>query len=267
MKPIAFLGAGNMAGAILRGLLASGTLSPGACAVLAGTGASAPKLAAETGARLATDLADLLREADVFVLACKPQHVAGLPKALADLTAGKLVISVLAGTSNAKLRGVFPKSRAVVRTMPNTPGRIGAGVTPYSPAEPLSPADLATVESVLGALGDTFAIEESKMDAVTCASGSGPGFFFEIVAAFEAGAIEAGLTPEEAKRLIRSTFIGSAKLMEATGETPEALRNAVTSPNGTTFAGLNALAARDLRGTVAAAQRAARDRSRELAAG
>ncbi len=267
MKSIAFLGAGNMAGAILRGLIAKGAVAPGDCAVLAGDGGSARRLSDDTGARLAGGLADLLRDADVFVLACKPQHVAGLPRELAALTAGKLVVSVLAGTTNARLRGVFPAARAVVRTMPNTPGRIGAGVTPYSPAAPLTPADLAAVETLLGALGDTFAVSEDKMDAVTCASGSGPGFFFEIVAAFEAGAVRAGLTPDEAKRLIRATFIGSAKLLEATGEEPEALRNAVTSPNGTTFAGLQTLAGRDLRGAIAAAQAAARDRSRELSAG
>lgn len=254
-----------MAGAILRGLLAKRAVAPERVAVLAGSGASAPKLAAETGTRLATGLADLLTGAEVFVLACKPQHFAGLDPALAELTAGKLVISVLAGIPNARLRAAFPKARAVVRTMPNTPGRIGAGVTPYSPAEPLAEPDRVVVETALGALGETFPVDEAKMDAVTCASGSGPGFFFEIVAAFEAGAVAAGLTPEEAKRLIRATFVGSAKLLEATGESPEALRNAVTSPNGTTFAGLNALAARDLRGTIAAAQLAARDRSRELA--
>ena len=255
-----------MAGAILRGLLARGAVKADAVSVLAGGGASAPKLCAETGARLATGLPDLLRDADVFVLACKPRHFAALPAELAGLTAGKLVISVLAGTPNTKLRAAFPHARAVVRTMPNTPGRIGAGVTPYTPAEPLSAPDRALVDSALGALGETFEVAEEKMDAVTAASGSGPGFFFEIVAAFEAGAIAAGLTPEEAKKLIRATVIGSAKLLEATGEEPEALRNAVTSPNGTTFAGLQALAARDLRGTIAAAQLAARDRSRELAA-
>jgi pyrroline-5-carboxylate reductase len=267
MKSIAFLGAGNMAGAILRGLLAAGAVAPERVAVLAGAGASAPALARDTGARPATDLADLLTGADVFILACKPQHFAGLDPALAALTAGKLVISVLAGTPNARLRAAFPGARAVVRTMPNTPGRIGAGVTPYTPAEPLTASDRLLVETALGALGDTFEVAEGKMDAVTCASGSGPGFFFEIVAAFEAGAVEAGLTPEEAKRLIRATFIGSAKLLEASGESPEALRNAVTSPNGTTYAGLRALEARDLRGTLAAAQRAARDRSREMARG
>lgn len=267
MRPIAFLGAGNMAGAILRGLIARDPGMAAQAAVLAGAGTSAPRLAADTGARLARDPADLLRGADILVLACKPQHFAGLDPALADLTAGKLVISALAGIPNSRLRAAFPRARAVFRTMPNTPGRIGAGVTPYSPAEPPEAADREAVETVLGALGDTFPIAEEKMDAVTAASGSGPGFLFEIVAAFEAGAVSAGLSPEEAKRLIRATFVGAAKLLDATGEDPEALRNAVTSPNGTTHAGLRALAERDLRGVIAAAQRAARDRSRELAAG
>ena len=267
MLHLAFLGAGNMAGAILRGLIAAGAVVPKDAAVLAGAGKSAPALAADTGARLAKDLPDLLAGADAFVLACKPQHFAGLDPALAELTAGKLVVSVLAGTPISRLRRAFPDARAIVRLMPNTPGRIGAGVTPFTPEHPLDDADAATTDLMLGALGASLEIPESKMDAVIAGSGSTPGWFFEIVAAFEAGAIAAGLSPAEAQVLVRSSFIGSARLLEATGEEPEALRNAVTSPNGTTFAGLQVFAQHDLRGIVAEAQRACVARAKELAKG
>lgn len=265
MPKIAFLGAGNMAGAILRGLIAAAAIAPKDAAVLAGTGKSAPELAAGTGARLAKDLPDLLAGADAFVLACKPQHFSGLDAGLASLTAGKLVVSVLAGTPLSRLREKFPGARVIVRMMPNTPGRIGAGMTPFTPEFPLDDADAELVDAMLGALGSSIEIPESKMDAVIAGSGSTPGWFFEIVAAFEEGAVAAGLSRVEAQVLVRSSFIGSARLLEATGEEPEALRNAVTSPNGTTFAGLQYFASHDLRGIVAGAQAACVARAKELA--
>ena len=264
MTYVSFLGAGNMAGAMVRGAIAGG-ITPDHIAVRAGSGTTAPALAAETGVTLAPDNAALLRDAEVFVLACKPQHFSALPEELAALTSGKLVISVLAGVPTSRLRGKFPGARAVVRAMPNTPGSIGAGVTPYSSEQPLTLADAALTESLLGALGKTFPVPEEKMDAVSAVSGSGPGFLFEIVEAFEKAAVGLGLSPEKARLLVRETFIGSAKLLEKTGSTPGDLRNAVTSPKGMTLAGLEAMRAGNLQGVLDATLAAARDRSRELA--
>lgn len=264
MTHIAFLGAGRMAGAMVRGVIARG-ITPDHITVKGGSGTSAHNLATETGAALATDNTTLLANAEVFVLACKPQHFSALPAELAELTAGKLVVSVLAGMTNERLCKTFPKARAVVRAMPNTPGSIGAGTTPYAPAVPLALADAALVESVLGALGKTFPVEESAMDAVIAASGSGPGFFFEIIESYERSIVALGLDPEKAALLVRETFIGSAKLLEQTKKTPGALRDEVTSPNGTTFAGLTAMRAHGLQGVLDATVAACRDRSRELA--
>ena len=252
-----------MASAMVHGVIARG-ITPDHIAVRGGSGASAHNLAGETGVRLARDLPALLTNAEVFVLACKPQHLASLPEELADLTEGRLVVSVLAGVTTERLRRVFPKARAVVRAMPNTPGSIGAGVTPYSPAEPLSLADAALAESLLGALGKTFPVPEDKMDAVTAAAGSGPGFLFEIVETMERTAVELGLTPEEAALLVRETFIGSAKLLEKSLKAPGELRDAVTSPNGTTYAGLCAMRAHGMADVLRATMTACRDRSREL---
>lgn len=263
MTHLAFLGAGRMATAMVRGVIARG-LPPSHIAIRGGAGASAPSLSGQTGVRLAPDLASLVSEAEVLVLACKPQHLPALPAELATLTEGRLVLSVLAGVTTARLRRVFPKARAVVRAMPNTPGGIGAGVTPYSPADPLHPEDITLTESLLGALGKTFPVAEEKMDAVTAASGSGPGFLFEIVATMERVAEELGLTREEAALLVRETFAGSAKLLEKSGATPDALRDAVTSPNGTTYAGLCAMRARGMEDVLRATMTACRDRSREL---
>lgn len=252
-----------MAGAMVRGVIARG-VTPDHITVRGGSGTSAQDLATGTGATLAADNTTLLANAEVFVLACKPQHFPSLPAELAELTAGKLVVSVLAGVTHERLKQTFPKARAVVRAMPNTPGAIGAGITPYAPASPLSLADAALTESMLGALGKTFPIAEASMDAVIAASGSGPGFFFEIVEAYERSVVALGLSPEKAALLVRETFIGSAKLLEQSKKSPGALRDEVTSPNGTTLAGLVAMRAHGMQAVLDATTVACRDRAREL---
>jgi len=171
---------------------------------------------------------------------------------------------VLAGTRLERLRAFFPAARAVVRAMPNTPGAIGQGITAWSSEQALGEADRALLAQILGGLGDSLEVPESQLDAVTAVSGSGPGFFFEFLAAYERGALALGLEPELARRLIRTTFVGSLALADATGETPARLRDQVTSPGGTTRAGLDVLQGAHLDDLVAKALEAARDRAREL---
>jgi pyrroline-5-carboxylate reductase len=261
---LAFIGAGRMAGAMVRGLLRSGACAPADIAVIGGVGASAQKLAAETGVRLAASSDDLMRGVDAVVVACKPQVFLKLDPSFGPPAAGKLVLSVLAGTRTEKLGAFFPGARALARAMPNTPGAVGQGITALCSAQTLSPADAATVQAILAGLGAVVEVPESMFDAVTAVSGSGPGFFFEYVAAYEQAAVGLGFTPEQAKWLVRQTFAGSLALLSATGETPEALRNQVTSPGGTTRAGLDALEAGKFREVVASALLAARRRGEEL---
>ncbi len=261
---LAFIGAGRMAGAMVRGLLRSGACAPADIAVIGGAGATAQKLAAETGVRLAASADDLMRGADAVVVACKPQVFLKLDASFGPPAAGKLVLSVLAGTRTEKLGAFFPGARALARAMPNTPGAVGQGITALCSAQTLSPADAATVQAILAGLGAVVEVPESMFDAVTAVSGSGPGFFFEYVAAYEQAAVGLGFTPEQAKWLVRQTFAGSLALLSATGETPEALRNQVTSPGGTTRAGLDALEAGKFREVVASALLAARRRGEEL---
>ena len=246
---IAFLGAGKMASAIARGLIASGEGKPTEMACLGGGGNSAPRLAEETGMRLAQEIDDLLAEADVLVLACKPQQFKLLDPRLGDLTRGKLVLSVLAGFTTERLAAFFRQARGVVAVMPNTPTQVRAGVTAWTARADLPEADAALVQRIFGCLGAVLRVEENLMNTVSAVSGSGPGFFFEVVAALEAAAEAAGLSGEQARLLARQTFIGSAKLLEQTGESPETLRNAVTSPNGSTYAGLQVFERRKLRET------------------
>ncbi len=253
-----------MAGAMVRGLLRSGVCQASDISVLGGAGASAAQLSKDTGVKLAKDTTDLLNGADVVIVACKPQQFANLDKAYGELTQGKAVLSVLAGTRLATLQKFFAGARNIVRAMPNTPGAVGQGITARCSLQSLTANDQALIDSSLAGLGMIVDVPESKFDAVTAVSGSGPGFFFEYVAAYEEAAVALGFTPEQAKLLVRQTFAGSLALLSASSETPEALRNQVTSPGGTTRAGLDALTAHKFREVVASALIAAKNRSEEL---
>ncbi len=261
---LVFLGAGRLASGIVRGLLAQKIYAPGDIACASKTGGSAQKLAADTGITCEADLPSLLANADTVVLAFKPQSLAGADPRLAGLTAGKLVLSVLAGKRLARLAQSFPQARNLVRTMPNTPAGIGAGITAYCALKPLAAADRATVETLLGALGAHLELGEEHMDAVTGLSGSGPAFLFEFVAALRDGGVAAGLPRATAHQLALETVLGSARLLARTGGEPEALRDQVVSPNGTTFAGLQVLAARQFREIVKQTVLAATKRAGEL---
>ncbi len=260
----AFIGSGRMASAMVGGLLARKAAAPAEIACIGGADDTAKILAGRTGITAAPELASLLATADTVVLACKPQQLAGLDPSLAALTAGRLVISILAGKRLARLAHTFPAARNVVRAMPNTPGQIGAGITGWASLRPLRPADRVLVDTVLGALGEMVALDEKDLDAVTALSGSGPAFLFEFVAALRDGGVAAGLPREIAARLAQATVLGSARLLAETGIEPETLRDQVTSPHGTTFAGLQRMAARGFRDTIGETVLAAKARSEEL---
>ena len=264
MAKLSFIGAGRMAGAIVRGLIRSGACVPGDIKIIGGANHSAKDLAKETGVIIATSADDLFAGADAVVVACKPQQFALLNESYGKLAKDKLVLSVLAGTRLVKLTQFFNSARNVVRTMPNTPGAIGKGVTARCSAKVLTPEDRAIVDAICNGLGMTLEIPENMFDAVTAVSGSGPGFFFETISAYEEAALELGFTSVQAQLLVRQTFLGSLALLQSTQETPETLRNQVTSPGGTTKAGLEALSAHQFRETIKAALLAAKNRSEEL---
>ena len=264
MPKIAFLGAGRMASAIVDGLLARKICAPADLACLGGPGKTAAALAARAGLVLAPDLPALFTTAETLVLACKPQQFASLDPRVAGLTDGKLVLSILAGKRLARLAQVFPGARNIVRAMPNTPGQIGAGITAWCALRPLAPADRASVDAILGALGTVVEVAEPQLDAVTGLSGSGPAYVFEFAAALRDAGEAAGLPRATAWQLARETVLGAAKLMAQSSLEPEELRNQVTSPNGTTYAGLQRLAVKDFRGLIKETVLAATARSEEL---
>lgn len=227
-------------------------------------GESASRLAERFGVTFEPDLERLLAPAEVVVLAFKPQSLAHVDGRLAKLTSGKLIISLLAGKKLSRLAGSLPQARNIVRTMPNTPAAVGAGITPYCCLTPPTPEDSGAVASILRPLGSFLSLEEKHMDAVTALSAGGPAFIFEYLCALRDGGIAAGLPEEIANRLTVETFIGSARLLAESGVSPEQLRDEVVSPNGTTAAGLATCARAGLREIVAASIRQATARAAEL---
>jgi pyrroline-5-carboxylate reductase len=266
MPKIAFLGAGRMASAMVDGLLARGVAAPADLACLGGQGGTAAALAARTGVRLARSPEELLADADTLVVAFKPQQLAAADPKLAALTAGRLVVSVLAGRRIARLARVFPAARNLVRGMPNTPSRIGAGITGWCAQRKLAAADQGVVDSLLGALGQSIEVPETQMDALTGVSGSGPAYVFEFAAALRDGGVAAGLDRATSEKLAIETLLGAARLLARRQISPEALRDEVVSPNGTTHAALQRLSAGGFRDLIRDAVLAAKARSVELSA-
>jgi len=264
MAKIAFLGAGNMASAMVDGLLSRGPMQPTDLICLSGSQKTATALANRTGIRLAGSLESLLDDSDTLVVAFKPQHLAAADPRLASLTRHKLVVSVLAGKRLESLGRTFPNARNIVRMMPNTPGQIGAGITAWAAQAPLQSSDRSVLDLLLAALGKSVEVAESDLDAVTGVSGSGPAYVFEFAAALRDAGIAAGLTHDAAEKLAVETLLGSARLLALKQIDPEVLRDQVTSPNGTTFAGLQRLKTGDFRGLIRETVLAAAARSREL---
>ena len=253
-----------MAGAIVDGLLTNKAAAAHELVCIGGNDDTAAKLQARTGIAVAGSLDELLSEADTLLLAFKPQHLGSADPRLAELTSGKLVVSILAGKRLGSLVRAFPRARNVVRTMPNTPGQIGAGITAWCAHTPLTDSDQKTVRMLLDALGQSVEVPEAELDAVTGVSGSGPAYVFEFAAALRDAAVAAGLARPTAEKLAVETLLGSARLLARKQIDPEILRDQVTSPNGTTYAGLQTMAARDFRGLIRETVLAATARSKEL---
>ena len=198
------------------------------------------------------------------VLAVKPEVAEPVCRALG--AAGvRRVLSVVAGMPSARLEAVLPGGAAVVRAMPNMPALVGAGVSALSGGSNAQAADLAWAERVLGAVGVVVRVPEHQLDAVTAVSGSGPAYVFLVVEALVEAGVLAGLPRELSSTLVVETVKGAAALLARPGAAPESLRADVTSPGGTTAAGLRALEARGVRSAFLEAVLAAAERSRALA--
>ncbi len=261
---VGVLGAGKLGEILVAGLLRGGWPADRLLAA-----ARRPERARELAERygIGTDTADRVAAvADVLVLAVKPQDAAALLDQVAPvLPAGRLVVSVVAGLGSAFVADRLPAGTRVVRVMTNTPARIAQGMSAISAGAHATEADLATVERLLDPLGRTVRVPESQQDAVTALSGSGPAYFFFLVEAMTDAGILLGLPRQLAHDLIVQTAVGSALLLRESGEHPVTLREAVTSPAGTTISAIRELENHGVRAAMLAALEAARDRAREIA--
>lgn len=239
---IAFLGAGNMANAIIGGVIAAGTYRPEQITASDVRPEATAALAATHGIGRSDSNPQAVKTANVVVLAVKPQTFPELlPEIASSLRADALVISIAAGVPIAVIEAGLGERVRVVRVMPNTPALVRAGATALSAGTRATDADLDTAEAVFAAVGITVRVPETALDAVTGLSGSGPAYVFRMVEALIAGGEAAGLEPADARALATQTLFGAAKLLVETAEAPDELRRKVTSPGGTTAAGLAAL--------------------------
>jgi pyrroline-5-carboxylate reductase len=264
---IGLLGAGNLAEALIRGLLASGTVSRDQLRASDIRAERLAQLERDYQITVHTDNETLVRWANVVVLAVKPQVVARVLDEVAGALGWEtLLISVAAGVPVRALQARLSADSRIVRVMPNTPALVLAGATAVAPGAHATEDDVATTMALFQAVGRSAVVDESVMDVATGLSGSGPAYVMLVLEALADGAVRLGMPRETAVLLAAQTLFGAAKLQLETGRHPAELRDMVTSPGGTTAAGLHALEAGGLRATLIRAVEEATRRAAELGA-
>lgn len=264
-RTIGLIGAGNMAEALIRGLLAA--------KILPATNVRATDVQPDRldymrttyGIHVSADNPEVVRLSDVVILAVKPQQMSAVLAGIkAVLSADKLVVSIAAGIPTRRIESELGVGARVVRVMPNTPALVGEGAAALCAGRSASEADLQLTETILGAVGITVRVDESMMDAVTALSGSGPAYVFHVAEAMIEAGKQCGLTADVAERLAVQTIKGAGKLLAESGEPAGVLRKKVTSPGGTTEAALRVMTHRALMDVFREAIAAATARGREL---
>ena len=223
-------------------------------------------LADRYGVQVTGNNVDAAEASELLLLAIKPQIFSQVTQQiLGSLNSSAVIVSILAGISLAQLESAFP-SHAVIRAMPNTPAQVGAGVTAIARGTHVSDDQFSLAKKVLSAVGSVVEVPESMMDAVTGLSGSGPGYIALVVEALADGGVASGLSRAIAMQLAIDTVLGTAKLLKESQLHPGELKDRVTSPGGTTIAGVAMLEERGLRSALIEAVKAATARSKELGA-
>ena len=261
---IAFIGGGNMASAMLGGLLQQG-YAPNEIGVVEIAAEARQHLVEAYGVRVFAEASDDVTSAELVVLAVKPQQLAEVAQALAGSLRGQLVISIAAGIRANDLARWLRGYKNIVRVMPNTPSLVQAGVAGLYAMPGVSDADRVRAEQLMRSVGEVIWVpQEADIDAVTAVSGSGPAYVFYFIEALERAALELGLDPTAARTLSLATFSGAAKLAASSEDSAATLRARVTSKGGTTAAALSAMEKSNLQQLFIAAVKQAAVRSREL---
>lgn len=263
MTTVAFIGAGNIARAIMGGFTAA---DPDAI-VLATDPMPEQLELLPPGVSGSSDNVAAVDQADVVVLCVKPDKMSEICRGLRDVAGNRLFISVAAGITTGNLRNWLGAGPAIVRCMPNTPALVGAGMTGLFAAAGLSQGYRAAAESLLGAVGEVcWFNQEADLDLVTAVSGSGPAYFFLLIEAMQEAAVSLGLDAKVARLLAEQTALGAATMASQGDLDASVLRENVTSPGGTTAAALNVFAQEGFKQIVQEALAAAAQRSKELSA-
>ncbi len=264
IKRIGFIGGGNMAEAIIKGLLEAACPTEKVL-VAEPSDLRREHLAEAYAVGVTSDNLEVIRQCDVVILAVKPQIadevITGFASAYRKET---LLVSILAGASCAYIEQHFDTAARVVRVMPNTPALVGEGATAICPGHNTSHDDLMLVRHLFETVGQVQVIDERQMDAVTGLSGSGPAYVYTIIEALADGGVREGLRRDIAHALAVQTVVGAALMVRETGEHPAILRDRVCSPGGTAITGVSTLENKGLRTTLMEAVSAAASRSREL---
>lgn len=248
---------------MMRGLIANDVFLAEQISCISKSGTSSQQFAAETGICALKNHAELISQCDYLVLAFKPFQLETLTAELNSVTC-KTVLSVLAGTQLEKLNQYCPNAQSVIRTMPNTPGRIGEGITAYCTDAPLTETEKTELQQILASLGDVVEIDEALMDVFTAVAGSGPAYLFEFIAALAEAGEKEGLPSDMALSMAKQTIFGAAALAKEADEHPDILREQVTSKGGTTAAGLNVMTEGKFRDLIHRTVKAAKSRSIEM---
>ena len=261
---IGVIGAGNMGGGLLVGLLRSGRIQASSIAATDPLPAALNRLS-KLGIQTTQEAASAVAGRQLLILAVKPQVAESVLSQIAgSLDASQLLISVMAGVSTEKLANLIQKKVPIVRVMPQILARVGGAATALCAGKNATGEHLKLASDLFDLVGSTVVVPEFQMDAVTGLAGSGPAYVYTIVEALADGGVRAGLERDTALKLAAQTVLGAARMILESGEDPSLLTDQVTSPGGTTIAGLHKLEEKGLRDALISAVQAATDRSREL---
>lgn len=261
---LAIIGGGRMGEAIVGGLVGSGAFEPASIVVAEPVQERRESLSTAHGVRCLAEAADAARQADIVLLAVKPQVIDKVLAEIAESVSDSLVVSIAAGISCARIESHLPVGTAVIRVMPNTPALVREGMSVLSAGSEVSIEQIDLIRRLFSVLGKVVVVDERHQDAATAISGSGPAYVALVIDALARAGVRQGLPRQVAEELAVSTVAGTAALIEHTGQHPEEVIDGVASPGGTTIAAIEALEAFGTRAAFSAAVAAAVERAREL---
>lgn len=264
-KTIGFIGGGNMATAIIGGLLASGLSDKDHILAADKNPQAAARLNETFGIRAATDNTEVSSDADILFLAVKPNMFSVvIPEIREYIKENAIIVSIAAGQPIARIESLFAKPIKLVRVMPNTPALVGASMSALCKNEHVTEAEITEIKSVFDSFGESEIINESLMDAVVGVSGSSPAYVYLFIEAMADAAVADGMPRSQAYKLAAQSVLGSAKMVLETGKHPGELKDMVCSPAGTTIEAVAVLEKHGFRSAVIEAQRACTRKSREM---